>query len=497
MANPIYDTLFAPNAARSEPFLYLPIDATRETDQPAYLTHQDFAELAAQLAGLIASLGVQPGDRVAAQVEKSPLALALYAACIRVGAVYLPLNTAYTKDEIGFFLNDCAVSLFFCDPDKRTELNSVAAAAGARIVELAEWGFPKDLPVPPVAHRDPDDLAAMLYTSGTTGQPKGAMLSHENLLSNTRALVDIWGIRTDDVLLHALPIYHSHGLFVASNVMLLRGAPMIFLPRFDAGEMLSRMPEATIMMGVPTFYTRLLADPKFGVQTAGHMRLFISGSAPLLTQTHEAFKARTDHRILERYGLTETSMNTSNPLDGDRRAGTVGIALPEVELRLGETDGKEKGIGEIQVKGPNVFKGYWGLKGKTAEAFTKDGFFRTGDLGTISEDGYVSIVGRSKDLIITGGLNVYPKEIETLIDALPGVVESAVFGIEDADFGERVIVAVVPEPGVSPDLQALHRAITPGLAKFKHPKAWHLLDALPRNAMGKVKKDQLRQMFAK
>lgn len=485
MANPIHDVLFAPNEARETVFLHLADGST--------LTHRAFATLAGRLAGLIVAQGVKPGDRVAAQVEKSPAALALYAACVRVGAVYLPLNTAYTHEELGFFLSDCAVSLLFCDPEHEADLSAVADAAGAGLAVLPEDPAILDHPVPAVADRSPDDLAAMLYTSGTTGRPKGAMLSHENLLSNTRALVEIWGIRPGDTLLHALPIYHSHGLFVATNVMLLRGAPMIFLPKFDAGLMLRLMPRATVMMGVPTFYTRLLAEPAFGRDQAGHMRLFISGSAPLLAQTHEAFEARTGHRILERYGLTETSMNTSNPLDGERRAGTVGFPLPDVSLRLDAGTGEGEGIGEIQVKGPNVFRGYWGLKEKTAEAFTGDGWFRTGDLGTLDADGYVTIVGREKDLIITGGLNVYPKEIETLIDAEEGVEESAVFGVPDSDFGERVIAAVAPAPGSSPDLAVIAERIANRVAKFKQPKEWHLVDALPRNAMGKVQKEELRR----
>lgn len=488
MTNPLHDTLFAPNAEREESFLQLP-------DGRA-LSHAEFTQLAGRLAGMLVASGIVPGDRVAAQVEKSAMALALYAACVRVGAVYLPLNTAYTQDEVGFFLSDCGVRLFFADPDKIAALTGVAGAAGARLAALPGDAELSDHAVPPVAARGPDDLAAMLYTSGTTGRPKGAMLSHENLLSNTRALVDIWGIQGDDVLLHALPIYHSHGLFVATNVMLLRGASMIFLPKFDVEEMLRQMPQATVMMGVPTFYTRLLADPRFGPEQSGGMRLFISGSAPLLSQTHEAFEERTGQRILERYGLTETSMNTSNPLNGDRRAGTVGLPLPGVSLRLDESVGDGAGIGEIQVRGPNVFKGYWGLEEKTAEAFTEDGFFRTGDLGKIDVAGYVTIVGREKDLIITGGLNVYPKEIETLIDAEHGVEESAVFGVPDSDFGERIVAAVVPAQGAAPDVDALAHAIGPKLARFKHPKQWVVLEALPRNAMGKVQKDQLRKLYA-
>ncbi|WP_375173653.1 AMP-binding protein [Pseudooceanicola sp.] len=488
MPNPIYDTLFAPNAKRDGTFLTLTDDSS--------LSHRDFATLAGHLAGMLVAHGVTAGDRVAAQVEKSANALALYAACVRIGAVYLPLNTAYTPDEVGFFLSDCGVSLFLTDPDKVDALTPVAQTAGARLAVLPPDGDIPPYDAPPVADRGPDDLAAMLYTSGTTGRPKGAMLSHDNLLSNTRALVEIWGVGADDILLHALPIYHSHGLFVASNVMLLRGAAMIFLPRFDTVEMMRRMPGATVMMGVPTFYTRLLADPEFGRAQAGHLRLVISGSAPLLAQTHAEFEVRTGQRILERYGLTETSMNTSNPLNGARKPGTVGLPLPGLDLRLDESVSDGEGIGEIQVKGPNVFKGYWGLEEKTAEAFTDDGYFRTGDLGTIDAEGYVTIVGRQKDLIITGGLNVYPKEIETLIDAQAGVEESAVFGVPDDDFGERIIAAVSLKAGVEPDPEGIARVIGTKLARFKHPRDWVFIDALPRNAMGKVQKDELRRRYS-
>ncbi|WP_158971152.1 AMP-binding protein [Chachezhania sediminis] len=493
--NPLYDALFAPHAGRDAPFLTFADGGT--------LTYAGFLALVDRLAATLHAAGIAPGDRVAAQVEKSQASLALYAACTRTGAVFLPLNTAYPDEEVQFFLRDCAVSLFFCDPGRAPTLAPVAAGLGARVCTMApdgrgDWETVAGPTNPtgttgPIAPRGTDDLAAMLYTSGTTGRPKGAMLSHGNLLSNTRSLSRLWGIGAGDVLLHALPVYHSHGLFVASNVILLNGAQMLWLPKFDAAQAIRLMPRATLMMGVPTFYTRLLSDPAFGRDTAGHMRLFISGSAPLLAQTHAEFEARTGQRILERYGLTETSMNTSNPLDGPRKAGTVGLPLPDVDLRIAPGEGA---VGEIQVKGPNVFKGYWGLPDKTAEAFTEDGWFRTGDLGTLDQDGYVTIVGRSKDLIITGGLNVYPKEVEALIDAADGVLESAVFGLPDADFGERVAAAVVPVPGVQLDLDAIQAALAPRLARFKQPKEWHAVPELPRNAMGKVQKNALRQTYS-
>src|SRR6056297_3098469 len=351
----------------------------------------------------------------------------------------------------------------------------------------------------PTVARDIDDLAAFLYTSGTTGRSKGAMLTQGNLLSNARTLTDYWRFTSDDVLLHALPIYHTHGLFVATNVTLLAGGAMIFLPKFDLDAMIARMPGATVMMGVPTFYTRLLDDLRLTRGLAGHMRLFISGSAPLLAETHERFEARTGHRILERYGMTETNMNTSNPYDGERRAGTVGFALPGVELKITNPDtGKtlpDGEVGQIEVRGPNVFKGYWQMPEKTAAELREDGFFITGDLGKIDEDGYVHIVGRNKDLIISGGFNIYPKEIELILDEQPGVLESAVVGVPHPDFGETVLGVIVPEKNEQPDLDAIMEAATQSLARFKHPRRLVVMDALPRNTMGKVQKNVLREDF--
>jgi malonyl-CoA/methylmalonyl-CoA synthetase len=356
---------------------------------------------------------------------------------------------------------------------------------------------PEDFPT--VARQD-NDIAAFLYTSGTTGRSKGAMLTHRNLLSNAETLAGYWQFTERDVLLHALPIFHTHGLFVATNVTLAAGGSMIFLPGFDRDQIIARLRQATTLMGVPTFYTRLLDDPRFTGELVRHMRLFISGSAPLLAETHERFAARTGHRILERYGMTETNMNCSNPCSGERRAGTVGLPLPGVEVKITDPatgrqlpDGE---IGQIEVRGPNVFAGYWQMPGKTAEELRPDGFFITGDLGQVDSDGYVRIVGRNKDLIISGGYNIYPKEIELLLDAQPGVLEGAVIGVPHGDFGEAVIGVLVPEDGASPDIEAIHSAVKQSLARFKHPARLVTVNQLPRNSMGKVQKNLLRQMFA-
>lgn len=491
MANHLYDAIFEPHAVSSTAFLHLP--------EGTILSHQDFAGTVANLVAALAAIGVKAGDRVAAQVEKSPTALALYAACLHVGAVFLPLNTSYTDQEVAFFIQDCGASVLFCDPARATDLESIVARMSARLVTMAadgtgSWQSEQTRALPVKAERTGDDLAAILYTSGTTGRPKGAMLSHDNLLSNAAALVDLWGMTEADTLMHALPVYHSHGLFVACNVSLLAGARMVYLPKFDPDRVISALPDCTVMMGVPTFYTRLLASPAFTPEVSRNMRLFISGSAPLLAHTHQAFENRTGHRILERYGLTETSMNTSNPLTGVRKPGTVGMPLPDVDLRIESTEAGA--AGEIQVKGPNVFKGYWGLKEKTADAFTTDGYFRTGDLGEIDADGYVTIVGRSKDLIISGGLNIYPKEIETVIDAQPEVDESAVIGLPDPDFGERVIAIVVETTKGAVDPVALKNVLAQSLAKYKLPKEIVTIDNLPRNSMGKVMKKDLRDLIS-
>lgn len=499
MANPLYDRLFGKHAGRTTPFLRL--------GEGTLITHKDFLERAARLANVLVDAGLEPGARLATQVEKSPDALALYAACAQAGIVFLPLNTAYTASELTYFIDNSGAALVICDGGSEAELAPVTAGLGAKLMTMnadgsgsladAARGKPSTFET---VHRSPDDLAAFLYTSGTTGRSKGAMLTQSNLLSNAQALVEAWQFTADDVLLHALPIFHTHGLFVATNVMLLAGGSMIFLPRFDLDAILSLMPDATTMMGVPTFYTRLLGDPRFTKDLARHMRLFISGSAPLLAETHAPFEDRTGHRILERYGMTETNMNTSNPYDGDRRAGTVGFPLPGVEVKI--TDAASGGtlpagdVGQIEVRGPNVFKGYWQMPEKTAAELRADGFFITGDLGKMDEDGYVHIVGRNKDLIISGGYNIYPKEIELVLDEQQHVLESAVIGVPHADFGETVVGLIVARPGETPDLEAIGQTVAGSLARFKHPRKLIVIDALPRNTMGKVQKNILREAYA-
>ncbi len=495
MSNPLYDALIAPHRGQGTPFLFLADGTT--------LTHADFVALAGTYASALDKLGVAAGDRVAVHIQKSADALALYAGCLQVGAVYLPLNTAYTPTELSYFIADSDASVFVCDPQ---EVNDVAPIASENEVILKTMdatghGSLKDeasaLPVrEEIASRGADDIAALLYTSGTTGRSKGAMLTHRNLLSNAEALVDIWRFTDRDVLLHALPIFHSHGLFVASNVTLLAGGAMIWLPKFDADTVIARLPEATAMMGVPTFYTRLLDDDRFDRALTEHMRVFISGSAPLLAETHDRFAARTGHRILERYGMTETSMNTSNPYDGKRRAGTVGFPLPDVEAKVcnpetGETLPTGE-IGVLEVRGPNVFKGYWKMPEKTAEELRENGFFITGDLAKVDADGYISIVGRGKDLIISGGYNIYPKEIELFLDDLPGVFESAVVGAPHPDFGESVVAVLVPDAGATIDIAAIEAEAKDKLAGFKRPRHFEILATLPRNTMGKVQKNTLR-----
>jgi malonyl-CoA/methylmalonyl-CoA synthetase len=469
------------------------------------LSFADVERRTAQIAHRLVAQGVTKGDRVAAQVEKSPEALFLYLACLRAGAAYLPLNTAYTLAELGFFIGDAEPRVVVCDPTRAEAIRALPEAGGAAVTTLDQAGggaltdnldgLPDDFATVPTTD---DDLAAILYTSGTTGRSKGAMLSHANLASNAATLVEVWGMTADDVLLHALPIYHVHGLFTAATTLLMAGGSMVFLPRFDVDAVLDAMPRCTVMMGVPTFYTRLLARDDFTAEATRHMRLFVSGSAPLLEETFRSFEARTGQRILERYGMTETGMNCSNPLDGERRPGTVGPPLPGVEARVVDDRGHVLPPGEtgtLEVRGPNVFGGYWRLPEKTREEFRDDRFFITGDLARIDADGYVSIVGRAKDLIISGGLNVYPKEVEGVLDRLEGVAESAVIGLPDADFGEAVAAVVVPRPGAQIDPEAMIAETRRQLAAFKVPKRVFVTDRLPRNSMGKVQKNVLRATY--
>ena len=482
----------------------------RETDSRRLLdvpgdrcwSYAELVELSGRFANLLQVAGVVPGDRIAVQVQKSVEAIALYLATVRAGAVFLPLNTAYTGVEVGYFLDDAEPAVFVCDSARESEFEGI----DAKLYSLDGDGsgsFTAAAESQPVAFdnsaRSADDLVAILYTSGTTGVSKGAMLSHDNLLSNALTLADYWQFSSDDVLLHALPIFHTHGLFVATNIMLAVGGSIIFLARFDVEQMLAQLPRVTSMMGVPTFYTRLLADERFERELVAHMRLFVSGSAPMLAETHIQFEERTGQRILERYGMTETNMNTSNPYHGERRVGSVGFALPGVEVRISDPETTQElapgETGMIEVRGPNVFLGYWRKPEKTELELRANGFFITGDLGKIDADGYVHIVGREKDLIISGGYNIYPKQIETEIDALDGVLESAVFGVQHADLGEAVAVAVVALPGHEIDSAQLISALESKLARFKLPRQVFVLDELPRNAMGKVQKNSLRERY--
>ena len=497
MNNHFYDQTFGRHADSDRIFLH-----TEDGD----IRFDAFTAQSAQLANALVAAGLSAGDRVAVQAEKSASLLALCAATMRAGGVYLPLNTGYTPVELDYFICDARPAIIIADPPATADIQPLADKIGATLFTLdahsngslaaAAADAPK---VFETVARGPDDLAAILYTSGTTGKSKGARLTHRNLASNAAVLADTWRFTDADVLLHMLPIYHTHGLFVACNLMAMVGGSMIFLPKFSVAAALRWMPRATSMMGVPTFYTRLLASDDFTGAATRHMRLFISGSAPLLAETHHQFAARTGQAILERYGMTETNMITSNPYDGDRRAGTVGLPLAGIDLRIADAetgticaDGE---IGIIELRGDNVFQGYWEMPDKTAESFRDDGFFITGDMAVRDADGYISIVGRDKDMIISGGLNVYPREVESLVDDVAGVIESAVIGVPHPDFGEAVVAIVAADDGaVNPsDITA---AVDGKLAKFKQPKAVRIVPSLPRNSMGKVQKAALRQTYA-
>ena len=502
MTNTLYDALIGAHADNPATFL--------ETDDKRQITFAQFAAKVAQIAHALTAAGVVAGDRVVAQVPKRWEVLALYGACLQSGAVYLPLNTAYTTAELEYFVTDAAPRLLVCNPKDVQALQPLADSCAAKVLTIGADGSgtlneaasekPETFQTVP---RNPNDLAALLYTSGTTGRSKGAMLTHGNLLSNAQALTDLWQITDEDRLIHALPIFHTHGLFVAMNTSLLAGVQVRLMERFDLARVLDEMPQSTLLMGVPTFYTRMLADSRLDQRRCKNMRLFVSGSAPLLAETHEAFADRTGHRILERYGMTETNMNTSNPYEGARLAGTVGRPLPGVEVRITSSDttsspAKELPVGEIgmvEVRGPNVFKGYWNMPEKTAEELRADGFFLTGDLGRVDDNGYLTIVGREKDLIISGGYNIYPKEIEDVLNDMDGVLESAVFGASDPDFGEKVIAAIVTETGVAVSEDKLRAEISGSLARFKHPRHYQFIEELPRNTMGKVQKKQLRDRY--
>ncbi|RJF96209.1 malonate--CoA ligase [Noviherbaspirillum saxi] len=473
-------------------------------------TYEDMHVLSGRFATALAERGVEAGDRVAAQVDKSPEALMLYLGCLRLGAVFLPLNTAYTVAELKYFIGDAEPQVVVMRPDDRAAIRAIAKQL--LVPHMETLGTDGDGSLMALAKScnpsgfvrfdgDTDALAALLYTSGTTGRSKGAMLTRANLASNAAALVDAWRFTSSDVLLHALPIFHAHGLFIAANTMLACGGSMLFLEKFDADEVMRLLPLATAMMGIPTFYTRLLKHTGLTREATAHMRLFVSGSAPLLADTYREFEARTGHAILERYATTETLVNTSNPYDGPRLPGAVGTALPGTEIRITATENPAllngpDSVGMIEVRGPNVFKGYWKMLEKTREEFREDNFFITGDLGKIDQRGYVHIVGRDKDLIITGGYNVYPKEVEGELDALQGVVESAVFGLPHKDFGEGVTAVVVMAENAPVDEVGMLKAMEGRLAKYKLPKRVLIVPELPRNTMGKVQKNVLRDLYA-
>ncbi len=499
MTNTLYDALIAPHRSNDSPFLI--------TDSGNTVSFADFVRRAAQIAHALQKNGVTPGDRVVVRAPKVSETLALYAATIQVGAIYLPLNNAYTAEELTYFINDASPTVFVCEDCDVDAMTPICDGAGAKILTLnadgsgtltdAADGQSTDFET---VSRGPDDLAALLYTSGTTGRSKGAMLSHKNLLSNAQALTELWGITSADRLIHALPIFHTHGLFVAMNTSLLAGTQVRFMGKFDLDMIFDEIPKSTLMMGVPTFYTRMLGDDRLTKDLVKGMRLFVSGSAPLLEETHEAFEARTGQRILERYGMTETNMIASNPYDGARIAGTVGFPIGNAEVQVTDPDNGNPlpagDIGMIEVRGDNVFKGYWNMPEKTKEELRDNGFFITGDLGVLDDEGRLSIVGRAKDLIISGGYNIYPKEIEDVLNEAPGVVESAVFGVPHPDFGEAVVAAMVMECRQADDAP-LKDFIAPKLARFKQPKTFVFLDELPRNTMGKVQKNILRDQHGR
>jgi len=479
-----------------------------EVDTDESYTYGELRRITARYANLLADLGVQRGDRIAVQIEKSPEAIFLYLACVRAGAVFLPMNTAYRTSEADYILGDAHPKVLVCKPEREAEMTKIAARYD--IAHLMTMGqahegsfvlaaIPRSEEFATVAVDEAEDVAAILYTSGTTGRPKGAMLTHRNLASNARSLYEVWQFRPGDLLLHALPIFHAHGLFVATNTQLWNGGGMLYLSAFDTDRVIDLLPRATVFMGVPTYYVRLLRSSRFDQGACRNMRLFVSGSAPLLEETFHGFRRRTGFTIVERYGMTETLMITSNPI-GAEKAGSVGPPLPGIEARVcdpGDNVLPQGEVGTIEVRGPNVLKGYWRNEEKTKSEFRRDGFFVTGDMGRIDDDGYVWIMGRAKDLVISGGFNVYPKEIELVIDMIDGVEESAVIGLPHPDFGEGVTAVVVRKAG-GPELgeQQIIDRLKPVLASYKVPKRVLFVDALPRNTMGKVQKSQLRDELA-
>ena len=497
--NPLFDALFRQHQESNKDFILF-ADGTR-------LSYRSFSEKTQKYAAIFDGLGIKKGDRVAFQLAKSVACLNIVAASIQMGYIFLPLNPDYTTEEVLFFLKDSGTRLFIGEEGNKETIN---AAKGLPHIEVQTITIDGEGSLNSLENEsskfhnvmqcNENDIAALLYTSGTTGRSKGAMLTHKNLLSNTRVLETAWKFNSKDVLLHALPIFHTHGLFVATNLVLLSGCSMLFLPKFDTEEIIRLIGDATVMMGVPTFYTRLLESGAFNKEKTKSVRLFISGSAPLLSQTHKQFEKKTGHKILERYGMTETNMNTSNPYYGRRKAGSVGKALPGVQIKIVDEHGdivQNQNIGSIQVKGDNVFKGYWNLPDKTEEDFTADGFFKTGDIGFKDKSGYIEIVGRDKDLIISGGFNVYPKEIELVIDEIKGVLESAVIGVHHPDFGEGVVALVVKSDFYKLSEPDIHLNLARKLAKYKRPKEVIFIEKLPRNSMGKVQKNVLRDIYSR
>ncbi len=497
--NLLFDRLFARNQG-SRIFL-----SFSEQNKP--ITYDKFLNETKRMASRLKTLGLEKGDRLVLQIEKTHHVFTIYGACLQLGVIFIPLNTSYTAVEVDYFLKDSECKTFISTSKMLRDLESKNKKMSCEIETIdADFkgslfsNFDKNEPLDIIEKQDEDDIAAILYTSGTTGRSKGAMLSQKNLLSNALTLSKSWGFTASDVLLHALPIYHTHGLFVATNIALASGSQIRFLRKFNEDDIIVNLPSTTVMMGVPTFYTRLLANSEFNKEITKNMRLFISGSAPLLKETHEKFQYVTGHKILERYGMTETNMITSNPYNGERKAGTVGLALKDVKVRVAALENDKKAlkngeIGVVEVMGPNVFNGYWKQPEKTKSEFRDDGFFITGDLGYLDRDNYLTIVGRNKDLIITGGLNVYPKEIETVIDTDSNVEESAVIGVSHPDFGEGIIAIIVEKKGYKLDCQILQEILRKNLATFKLPKKIHIIEELPRNTMGKVQKTVLRDLY--
>ena len=497
--NLLFDRLFASNLGSRILLSF--------SGQNKPITYDKFLNEIKCMASHLRTLGLEKGDRLVLQIEKSHHVFTIYGACVQLGIIFIPLNTSYTGFEVEYFLNDSECKIFITTSKMLKELDLLEKKESYDIETIdADYkgsffsNFNENEPLDFIEGLDEDDTAAILYTSGTTGQSKGAMLSQKNLLSNALTLSKAWEFTASDILLHALPIYHTHGLFVATNIALVSGSQIRFLKKFDVDDIILNLPSTTVMMGVPTFYTRLLTNNKFNEEITKNIRLFISGSAPLLTETHKEFEYRTGHKILERYGMTETNMITSNPYIGERKAGTVGMVLEDVEIRIADLEiedvvKKIGDIGVVEVKGPNVFKGYWKLPEKTKSEFRDDGYFITGDMGFLDHDKYLTIVGRNKDIIITGGLNVYPKEIETVIDQDSMVDESAVVGVSHPDFGEGILAIIVEKKGHRINIDILNEILRKNLAAFKLPKKIHVIKELPRNSMGKVQKNVLRDIY--